>query len=254
MTSPAPTLELRGAQRRWGERLALGPVDLRIAPGERVALAGPSGGGKTTLLRLLAAALRASGGSVAIDGRSVAAMRPHQIRDHRRRCALIDQGATLIPEVSVHDNVLAGRAPAWPWWRVLASALWPLEREAVAALLGQVDLRERQWDRVGALSGGQRQRVAIARALASEPSVLLADEPTAALDPTTAAEVIALLSRETRRRELTLIVSTHRLSQVLGEVDRVIGLREGRVSLDAPADQIDDATLAALYAGSRERS
>ena len=251
---PAPHFTLRAVERRWGTRVALAGIDLDIAPGERLALIGPSGSGKTTLLRLLMAALRSSKGSVSIDGEAIAAMAPREIRAHRRRCALVEQGAPVLAQLSVHDNVIAGCVSAWPWWRVLASRLWPLEREAVRESLAELGLAERQWDRADELSGGQQQRVAIARALAGGPRVLLADEPTAALDPTTAAEVIALLAAQTRQRHATLVVSTHRVSQVLGAVDRVVGLREGRVTFDLPAAEIDDALLDALYEGSRERS
>ena len=251
--SRAPKFVLRDVERRWGSRVAVRGIALTIEPGERLALVGPSGSGKTTLLRLLTATLRTSAGVVEVDGRAIAAMTPGEIRAHRRRCGLVDQGKAMIPGLSVHANVLAGRAATWPWWRTLASAVWPLDRDDVKALLGDVGLDDRQWDRVDELSGGQQQRVAIARALAGEQSVLLADEPTAALDPATAAEVIALLLRETRRREATLIVSTHRVSQVLGEVDRVIGLREGELAFDMPAADVDDAALAAIYEGSRER-
>ena len=250
----APTFVLRDVERRFGRRVALSGVNLEIAAGERIALIGPSGSGKSTLLWLLLAALRASKGSVEVDGQAIADMSPQAIRAHRRRCGLIDQSTRPIPRLSVHANLIAGRVPTWPWWRTLTSTLWPLEREAMRALLDEVGLGERQWDRADQLSGGEQQRVAIARALASKPAVVLADEPTAALDPSTAAEVIALLARASQRGGAsTLVVSTHRVSQVHALVDRVIGLREGRVVFDEPVGAIDDARLDALYEGSRER-
>lgn len=250
----APKFVLRGAARRWGQRTALAGMSLTIEPGERVALIGPSGSGKTTLLAVLAATLRTTGGSVEVDGVAIANMAPAQIRAHRRRCGLVDQGTQLLLRSSVHDNVIAGCVALWPWWRTLVSTLWPLERAGVHKLLADVGLGDRQWSRADTLSGGEQQRIAIARALVGQRSVLLADEPTAALDPTTAAEVIALLGRETKRRGATLIVSTHRVSQVLDDVDRVIGLRDGQLVFDRPARAIDDATLDTLYEGSRERA
>ncbi|MCG8424616.1 MAG: ATP-binding cassette domain-containing protein [Proteobacteria bacterium] len=250
----APHFALRDVERRWGKRIALVGIDLTIEPGERIALIGPSGSGKTTLLRLLMAALRPTGGVIDVDGAALAYMTPAQIRAHRRRCGLVDQDSLLIPRLSVHDNVIAGRVASWPWWRVLASTVWSFERERVRVLLANVGLADRQWDRADQLSGGQQQRVSIARALAGDQSVLLADEPTAALDPNTSAEVIGLLAREIRRRDATLIVSTHRVSQVIGEVDRVVGLREGRIFFDRPASETGDAILDELYEGSRERA
>lgn len=252
--SAAPAITLQALERRWDERVALAGVELRITPGERIALIGPSGSGKTTLLRVLMGSLRASAGRAEFDGVALASMRPAQIRAHRQRCSLVDQGSPALPRLSVHDNVIAGRVATWPAWRTLLSTLWPLERAEVRALLDEVGLADRQWDRADELSGGQQQRVAVARALAGQPALLLADEPTAALDPTTAAEVLRLLARASAERQATLIISTHRVDEVLAHVDRVVGLREGRVFCDLPTAELDEHTLDALYEGSRERT
>jgi phosphonate transport system ATP-binding protein len=253
MPSP-PTYELKSVERSWGQRIALAGVDLTITPGERVALLGPSGSGKTTILKLLMASLRVTKGDIGVNGVNISDMTPKEIRNHRRLCALVDQGAQVIPRLSVHDNVVAGRVSGWPWWRVLLSAFVSVDKDEVYKLLDDVGLADRQWDRADQLSGGQRQRVSIARALAGEPSVLLADEPTAALDPTTSAEVIALLGSVTRKCGATLIISTHRASSVLHEVDRIIGVREGKICLDCSPDEADDEALGKLYEGSRERT
>lgn len=245
---------LTGVGREWGPRVALADIDLKIAKGERVALIGPSGSGKTTLLRLLMASLRASSGSLLVNGVSVAEMSPKQIRSHRRHCGLVDQGLQVIPRMSVHDNVIAGRVASWPWWKTLMSTLIAVDRDDVHALLSDVGLGDRQWDQADELSGGQKQRVSIARALAGEPVLLLADEPTAALDPTTASEGLELLIAVSKKREATLIISTHRASQVIERVDRVLGLREGKLVLDKPAANTTPEDLDALYAGSRERA
>ena len=250
----APRFVLRKVARRWGPRHALSDVDLTIAPGERIALIGPSGSGKTTLLRLLMAALSPSSGSVTASGIDISRMSPAQIRTHRQRCGLVDQAAHMIPRLSVHDNVIAGRVATWPWWKTLASMIRSFDQAPVRSLLAAVGLADRQWDRADELSGGQMQRVAIARALAANQRVLLADEPTAALDPVTSAEVIALLARETRRRDATLVVSTHRVNQVCDQVDRIIALRDGRVAFDGPTATIDDAAIDGLYEGSNERA
>ncbi len=247
-----PVIELADVERRWNTRVALRKVALTIDPGSRIAILGPSGSGKTTLLRLVMGALRASAGTVSVGGVSIASMSPAQIRQHRSRCGFVDQGTQLLPELSVHGNVIAGRLPSWPWWRTLMSVLVSMETDQVAALLEEVGLAERQWDRASELSGGQRQRVVIARALANKPSIVLADEPTAALDPATSRGVIELLSRTTERRA-TLLISTHRASEVLDLVDRVIGLREGEIVLDAAPGGLGGGALDDLYDGSSER-
>ncbi|RMH39953.1 MAG: ATP-binding cassette domain-containing protein [Deltaproteobacteria bacterium] len=253
MPSPVP-VRFEGVCRRWRDRAALVDVDLALSPGERVALIGPSGSGKTTLLHLLMGALRSSAGRIRIGDVAIEEMTPAQVRAHRRQCALVDQGSLLIRQLTVHGNVVAGMLPHWPWWRVLASVAWSVERARVRALLDDVGLGDRQWDSAATLSGGQQQRVAIARALAGQPAFLLADEPTSALDPTTSDEVIALMAARARRLGATLVISTHRVSQVLDDVDRVVGLRAGRVVLDARPADVDDAALDALYEGSRERA
>ncbi len=252
--SEAPEFSLRGVSRRWGQREALAGVDISITPGERLALIGPSGSGKTTLLRLLMASLKGSAGSIKVDGNPISEMSPREIRSHRLRCALVDQGAQIIPRLSVHDNVIAGCVSAWPWWKTLASTMWSIESQHVHSLLSSVGLADRQWDRADTLSGGQKQRVSIARALAGEARLLLADEPTAALDPTTSSEVIDLLVSVTKARKATLVISTHRVSQVLHGVDRLIGLRDGKVFFDCRAQDVGDGDLDALYEGSRERA
>jgi phosphonate transport system ATP-binding protein len=247
-----PSFELQDVGRRWQARVALEQITLSIKPGERIALVGPSGSGKSTFLRILNGTLRATSGTVRVDGVDVEHFTRRALLNHRKRFGIIEQGSHLVPQLSVHHNVLAGRLPHWAWYRTLASLLVPLERKQVAENLARVGLADRQWDTTASLSGGQQQRVAIARALASSPSVILADEPTASLDPATAAEVTRLLL-ETARRSITLIFCTHWIGQLNGLMDRVIGIRQGRVAIDAPASEVTDADLQSLYSGTDER-
>lgn len=249
----APLIELENVVRRFGDRVALRDVSLRIEPGERVALAGPSGGGKTTVLRLLAGALRASQGVVRMDGVDVDRMSPRALKAHRMRCGIVDQGSTVITELDVHRNVLSGFLPAWPFYRVVLSAFVRMEKDEVRMLLRRVGLAERQWDSASSLSGGQRQRVCIARALAGAPTLVLADEPTASLDPTTARQVVELLQESTRHTDATLVLCTHWVSLVAEQVDRLVGVRDGSIVFDRPTGDVAEPDLDALYQGSRER-
>jgi phosphonate transport system ATP-binding protein len=246
-------LRLERVHRSWGRRNAVEDVSLAIAAGERVLLAGPSGSGKTTLLRLLAGVLRPTRGVVRIDGVDVLSMSARQLRRHRARCRIVEQGALLVPQSDVHRNVLAGRLAEMPWHAIVWSALWRTEAGRVRELLEPLGLAERQWDAAGNLSGGQQQRVAIARALVSGPSILLADEPTSSLDPKTARDVTRLLVEQAGQRGATLVFCSHWVSLVQGSVDRVVGVRGGRVVLDAPAAEVDGDTLDELYRGSDEK-
>lgn len=245
--------ELQNVSRSWGRRVALQQVSLTIEPGERVALIGPSGGGKTTLLRLLGGALSPNEGAVFADGQALDGLTPRAIREHRSAMGLIAQGGGLVPQLTVHRNVTAGRLAHWPWTKTLASMVWSMDKAATRDLLASVGLADRQWDRTSTLSGGQQQRVAIARALAGRPQVILADEPTAGLDRSTADEIVDLLLARTGDDRLTFLVSTHWVSMARARFDRLLGIREGRVVFDRPATDVDDALLDALYEGSRER-
>jgi phosphonate transport system ATP-binding protein len=252
MSSDVPQFRLDRVSRHWGDTPALADVSLTVQPGERILLAGPSGSGKTTLLRLLAGVLRPTHGSVQVDGVDLMSMGSRELRRHRARCGIVEQGAMLVPQSDVHRNVLAGRLAHMPWHAVLLSAVWRIEAAPVRELLGRVGLADRQWDTAGNLSGGQQQRVAVARALIGGPGILLADEPTSSLDPKTAHDIADLLL-EQAGRGATLIFCSHWVSIARDRVTRVIGIRGGKLVLDArPGDVTADA-LDELYRGSREQ-
>ncbi len=248
----AAAIRLAGVSRRWGEVRALDGVELTIEAGQRVALIGPSGCGKSTLLSLISGSLAASVGAVSIDGQDIATMSQKQLRAHRASCGIIPQGASLVPQLSVHHNMLIGLLPQWPAYRVAAAALFPylFERLRVRGWLEKVRLGNKQNQRAGTLSGGEQQRVAVTRALLAGPSLLIADEPTASLDPSTAKLVVELLLE--RDHSATVLLSTHWVSRMTSSVDRLIGLRAGKVVLDAAPTEVGEEELAALYAGSDE--
>lgn len=246
-------LHLEGVSRHWGGKPVLRDIHLRVQPGERVALIGPSGAGKSTLIRLMAGALRATAGHVRADGVALDTMGWPALQRHRARCRIVEQQNLLVPQATVHRNVVAGLLPHWPWWRTLAAALWPVESARVAALLQSLDMGAHQWAPASALSGGQMQRVAIARALIAEPDILLADEPTASLDPHTAKAVTRLITEQARVRGMTLVFCTHWFDIARRDCTRVIGLRRGDILFDCAPEDATEARLEQLYAGSDER-
>jgi phosphonate transport system ATP-binding protein len=248
-----PSFRLEDVSRQWGERVAVKNLSLVINPGEVVALVGPSGGGKTTVIRMLAGVLRPSRGTVWVGDRNIATFSPRELRRHRARCRIVEQDHLLVPQLSVHQNIIAGQTACWPWYKVAAAALWPIGRARVKALLQSLGIEGHQWNLASELSGGQKQRVTIARALISEPAALLADEPTASLDPVTAKSVTEILLNEARKRCAISVFCTHWLHMVLERVDRVIGLRDGRLVLDAKSSEVTQAALDYLYEGSHER-
>src|SRR5919106_510844 len=189
----ASLFQLTGVGKRYPRADALVDVNHSLYPGERVAFIGPSGAGKSTLLRILNTTAAPTSGQIRFDGRDVARVGERELRRIRRRIATIYQQYHLVPQLSVLDNVRAGRVGRWGLSRTLLPFTSSAERRTVWALLERVGIPEKLYERVDRLSGGQQQRVAIARALYQEPDVLLADEPLAALDPPRAEKLLELL-------------------------------------------------------------
>jgi putative ABC transport system ATP-binding protein len=202
---------------------ALAGVDLVIEDGEWLAIQGPTGHGKTTLLQILGGLDRPTTGIVDFDGQDLAALRESQVTKVRAASVgFIFQTFNLIPTLSAQENVEAALVPL---------GVGPAERRVRAAkALESVGLGDRLRHLPSELSGGQQQRVAIARALVKEPKVLLADEPTGNLDEDTRDEIISLLEALWRERGLTLILVTHD-SSVACRAQRVGIMRNGRLSI-----------------------
>jgi phosphonate transport system ATP-binding protein len=249
----APSFRLDNVTRCWGERVAVKNLSLAIEKGQTVALVGPSGGGKSTLIRMLAGVLKPSAGAVYIDNRDLADFSTDDLRKHRAACRIVEQSHLLVPQITVHQNVVAGQLSRWPWYKTTAAAFWPVERGRVRTILDSLGIGEHQWRLSSELSGGQMQRVAIGRALISEPAALLADEPTASLDPVTARSVTETILTEAKRRGVTLVFCTHWLDVVKSQCDRVLGLRDGALVLDSDPSAITQEVLDYLYEGSCER-
>ncbi|MFN9692822.1 MAG: ATP-binding cassette domain-containing protein [Synechococcaceae cyanobacterium] len=238
-------LELRGVSVPGRDRARLQHIDLRLMPGERVALLGPSGAGKSTLLAVANGLLRPAAGQVFWQGEP-----PSRSRRLRRRQQLrigtLWQDLRLIEELTVQQNLNTARLARWGWPKGLLNLLLPLETEACALSLRQLDLDPSLLPvPVSALSGGQRQRVAIARLLRQEPTLLLADEPLASLDPRLARELLDLLLQHSQAPR-ALLLSLHR-PDLLAGFDRVLALRQGQPVWDRPADAVTTADLETLY-------
>jgi phosphonate transport system ATP-binding protein len=233
-----------------GSTQALRDVSLSIRKGEAVALVGPSGGGKTTLLRCLTAAVQPTVGTVSALGKDLSTCTPAQLQQLRCGLGFIPQQLGLVPAYRVLQNVMLGQAGSRGLWRGLRDLLWTQrsDTEAVYTLLQEMGVGEKIYERTSSLSGGQQQRVAIARALFQQPQAILADEPVSSLDPARAQSIIELLLRSVRERGLTLITSLHHVALAQQGFDRIISLREGRVFFDKPATDISPAEWAAVFA------
>jgi putative ABC transport system ATP-binding protein len=221
-----PVAELRDVTRVYPGHPpvhALRGVNLRVHPGELVGIVGPSGSGKSTLLNILGTLDRADAGIVRIDGHDVATLTDRQLSALRaHRIGFVFQQFFLAPGVSALDNVADG---------LLYTGLPMAERRRRATeTLERVGLADRAHHRPNQLSGGQAQRVAVARALVSRPSLLLADEPTGALDSESGAGVLELL-HELHQSGTTIVVITHD-HDVAGLLPRQVHIRDGRITSD----------------------
>jgi phosphonate transport system ATP-binding protein len=231
------------------ESVALDGVDLDIAAGEFVMVIGQSGAGKTTLLRCLNRLVEPTDGEVLLNGSQVTGAPPEVLRRLRRQIGVIFQQFNLVKRASVLENVLAGRLAHVSGFPSLLGRFPRKDRDLAHACLCMVGLEELAHRRADTLSGGEQQRVAIARALAQEPKVILADEPTASLDPKLTESIMGILRRINTERRLTLVVSQHMLETALSYGRRIVGLRRGRVVFDGPPSAISRQTVEDIYQG-----
>jgi phosphonate transport system ATP-binding protein len=227
--------------------VAVDGVSLTVRPGEFVVILGRSGAGKTTFLRALNRLVEPAAGSVRVGGHAVTGADPATLRALRRQMGMVFQQFNLVRRVSVLDNVLAGRLAWAAPWRTLLNRFPEADRRLALECLAQVGLGDFAARRADTLSGGEQQRVAIARALAQAPSVILADEPTASLDPALTDEIMGLLKRINVERRITLIVSQHQLATALGFATRIVGFRRGRVVFDGPPAALTVEATRAVY-------
>jgi len=226
---------------------ALKNIDLKIEDGEFVVIVGLSGAGKSTLLRALNGLVSATAGSIKVDGVEVVGANAATLRSVRSKIGMIFQTFNLVNRTSVINNVLMGRLSSVPAWRSTLG-LWPADdREQAMLALERVSIVDKAYVRASDLSGGQQQRVGIARALAQEPSVMLADEPVAALDPVTSRQVMGDLRRINRELGITTIVNLHFLDLAREYGRRLIGLRDGELVFDGDIADVDDNTFTEIY-------
>jgi phosphonate transport system ATP-binding protein len=232
-------------------RKGLDSIDLRIAPGEMVALIGASGSGKSTLLRHIAAFSQPDPCPSTIDilGRPIQRNGKivREVRRIRRDIAFVFQQFNLVGRLSVRTNVLIGALARQPLWRNLL-ARFPAEECALALdALAEVGIAEHAYERASTLSGGQQQRAALARALVQRAQIILADEPIASLDPESSRRVMDLLQALNREHRLTVLVSLHQLDVALKYCARTIALSQGKVVYDGPSDKLTPALVKQLY-------
>lgn len=222
---PVAAIAVRDLAFAYGPTKVLDGTSFDVAAGEFAALVGPNGSGKSTLIRVLLGLLRPGAGDVAVLGSAPSAL------EDRWRIGYVPQrpSVTDMLPATVLDVVTSGRVARRGWWRRLGAA----DRQAVDAAIDAVDLGGLRGHRLLELSGGQQQRAYIAKALATEPELLVLDEPTAGVDADSQRRFRDALVAAQERGATVLLVS-HELSAVAGDVDHVLVLRHGRMAFDGP--------------------
>ncbi len=230
-------ISIRGLTKRFGTTTVLDNIDLDIADGERVAIIGPSGTGKSTLLRALNYLDRPDSGVIRIGDLTVdaATATPAQILALRRRTSFVFQNYALFANKTARENITEALITVQRKPRAEAEA-------RADAILRETGLAEKAGSYPAALSGGQAQRVGIGRAMALDAALMLLDEPTSALDPEWVGEVLDLLRRVAERRQTMLIV-THEMKFAREIADRVIFMDGGRIVEQGPPEQVFDAPM-----------
>lgn len=247
-TTDRPVVRLTELSKQFPDGpLALDRVSFDVPRGQLLCLIGLSGSGKSTLLRHLNGLHHPTGGDVEVMGLDVAHAKRPELRALRREVGFVFQQFGLVGRLSCLENVLSGalgrlRAPRFGTLTYSKS----LRRQALEHL-DRVDLAEQAFQRSDTLSGGQMQRVAIARTLMQQPSLLLADEPVASLDPESSAQVMDVLFRIVVEEQLTVICTLHQVELAMGWANRIVGLRDGRMVLDRAVDQLDQAEVMDVY-------
>lgn len=240
-------LELRKITKTFGQTIAVNDVSLSFPPGQMVGIIGRSGAGKSTLLRLINRLATSERGEIVFDKTNIVTLTGRDLRQWRARCAMIFQQFNLVNRLDVLTNVLIGRIGTSGTLPVMFKHFSAQDRAAAALALDRLDLLPQALQRADTLSGGQQQRVAIARALIQNPSLILADEPIASLDPRNARFVMEALRKINQEDGITVICNLHTLDAARAYCDRIVGMAQGKVVFDGTPDRLTRQAVQAIY-------
>ena len=224
-------------------------INLQIDQGEFVAIIGLSGAGKSTLIRTINRMIDITEGQLIVDGTDVMTLKGKDLRRFRRKIGMIFQSFNLVSRASVIKNVLSSNVPDMPWYKVFFGIYSQEQKIKALEALDKVNILDKAYHRCDELSGGQMQRVALARTLAQNPTIILADEPVASLDPIMADVVMSDFAKINKEMNISILLNIHHVDLALKYATRVIGVRAGEIVYDGPADKVTDAVLDQVYNG-----
>ena len=232
---------------------ALKDVNVSINAGEFVAIIGSSGAGKSTFLRSINRLVEpASGSRIFVDNVEITSLSQNQIVKVRRKIGFIFQQFNLVDKLNVLQNVLTGRIGFNPIYKTMLGRFSKNDLEIATHFIREVGLIEKLYTRSDNLSGGQQQRVAIARAMAQEPSIILADEPMASLDPKLSQVILGLLKKFNEEQGITVLVNLHVLELALQYSNRILGFKYGELVFDGSPGDLTEANIENIYSAKVE--
>jgi phosphonate transport system ATP-binding protein len=235
--------------RRFDTKTAVANVSLQVERGRFIGIIGRSGAGKSTLLRMINRLVEPTSGRIMFDGIDVTRLKGSDLRAWRARAAMIFQQFNLVPRLDVLTNVLLGRISQHGTLPSLFKCFTDAERAMAVEALDRLDLMATAFQRAETLSGGQQQRVAIARALMQEPSIVLADEPIASLDPRNAEGVMNSLKAINGENGVTVLCSLHTLEAARRYCDRIVGMANGQIVFEGTPAELTQAAVREIYQG-----
>ena len=224
-------------------------ISIEIAPRGVTAIIGPSGTGKSTLVRCINMLVAPTEGEILFEGHDIARLKGQALRQVRRKMGMVFQEYNLVERLTVMENLLTGRLGYTSAWDAFRRKFDPADIEHAHKLLDQVGLAAFANTRADALSGGQRQRVGIARALMQKPALLLADEPTSSLDPKTSVEIMQLMCGLAEEHQIPVMINMHDVELAKRFANRILGMSGGRIVYDGPPEGLDETMLKTIYGG-----
>lgn len=247
-----PMIQLKDVTKVYDNgTVGLKDINLEIDKGEFVVVVGLSGAGKSTLLRSINRLQDISEGDILIDGKSITKAKGKDLRLIRRDIGMIFQSFNLVKRSSVLRNVLTGRVAYYPTWKTTFNLFSKEDKQKAYEALQRVDLADKVYTRADQLSGGQQQRVAIARVLTQNPKIILADEPTASLDPQTSRRVMHDLKMLNEEYGMTVLANLHSVELAREFGDRVIGVRAGQIVYDGKMSETPQSVFDDIYSGKK---
>ena len=224
-------------------------INLNIEQGEFVAIIGLSGAGKSTLIRTINRMIDVTEGQLIVDGVDVMTLHGKAMRRFRRKIGMIFQSFNLVTRSTAIKNVLTSMVPDMNFFQVLLGLFTKEQKMKALEALDKVGILDKAYTRCDQLSGGQQQRVALARTLNQSPSIILADEPVAALDPVTAHQVMRDFQRINEEMNISVLINIHHVDLALKYASRVIGIRAGEIVYDGPTGAVTQEILDQIYNG-----